>query len=538
MNSNGTKPNMFDQIEQTKEIFALWKSDKKQEAIQMVLDLVRKYPDNTTVLVLAAELLNEAGNTEASDEYIQKAIELDSEEVYNHAIKAKMLAERGMLHDAFKLMNEILQEPIKNYLVIEQAVMTYKKYGLLEMAEKTYQRGLEVLPDHEGFWHGYAEMYKKAYMLDKYLEVLQSAVKKRPSDSHLWSELGITAGILGKDEDAWDALETTQQLVHDDVEGFRKLGLLYQAVEQYGKAEEYLRKSVKKDDKNIHSWAHLALLLKLKGDEKGAKDAFKRAEKINKIHKDALKFMSERPAMKSTELVYAQNAESKFKVFLEAYKAREELPKLISTLNEINILVKGDWLINGSLDLLEPSLAREVLIFIGAFLSGKDDPDKALGALYKAIELSPNDPIPWGNLGGMLIKMGKIHGANSAYKSSISLDSSNVETKRALGYISTRLNNFDDAIRYLEETYSSLPDDHMVLNGLAYCYLSTGNYAKTKEFSTKILDITTSDAAAYGYLVIAEHALGNFEASDDALRMCKNLDKDVAAEYEKARASL
>jgi hypothetical protein len=52
------------------------------------------------------------------------------------------------------------------------------------------------------------------------------------------------------------------------------------------------------------------------------------------------------------------------------------------------------------------------------------------------------------------------------------------------------------------------------------------------------LDITTSDAAAYGYLVIAEHALGNFEASDDALRMCKNLDKDVAAEYEKARASL
>ncbi|MHA2160268.1 MAG: hypothetical protein ACXABE_15350, partial [Candidatus Thorarchaeota archaeon] len=75
-------------------------------------------------------------------------------------------------------------------------------------------------------------------------------------------------------------------------------------------------------------------------------------------------------------------------------------------------------------------------------------------------------------------------------------------------------------------------------NGLSYCYLSTGNYAKTKEFSTKILDITTSDAAAYGYLVIAEHALGNFEASDDALRMCKNLDKDVAAEYEKARASL
>lgn len=375
-------------------------------------------------------------------------------------------------------------------------------------------------------------------MLDKYLEVLQSAVKKRPSDSHLWSELGITAGILGKDEDAWDALETTQQLVHDDVEGLRKIGLLYQAVEKYGKAEEYLRKSVKKDDKNIHSWAHLALLLKLKGDEKGAKDAFKRAGKINKIHKDALKFMSERPAMKSTELVYAQNAESKFKVFLEAYKTREELPQLMSTLTEIYILVKGDWLINGSQDYLEPSLAKEVLIFLGAFLIGKDDTDKALGALYRAIEMSSNDPVPWANMGEVLIKKNKMHGAYSAFKSSISLDSSNIETKRALGYISTRLKYYDDAVGYFEDIYPSLPNEPMVLNGLAYCYLNIGDYEKTKEFSTKLLDFTTSDASVYGYLVIAEHALGNSEASDDALRMCKNLDKDVAAEYEKVRATL
>ncbi len=529
---------MFDQIKQAKEVFALWKSDKKQEAIQMVLDLVQKDPDNPAVLCLAAELTNEIGNTEESDEYIQKAIELDPEDNYTYTIKAKMLAERGMLHDAFELMNETLQKPIKNYLVIEQAVMTYLKYGLLEMAEKSYLRGLEVFPDHEGFWHGYADMYKKAYMFDKYLEVLQSAVKKRPSDSHLWSELGITAGNLGKDEDAWDALETTQKLVKDDVEGFRKLGLLYQAVEQYEKAEEYFRKLVQKDDKDNRNWAYLALLLKLKGDEKGAKEAFKRAEKVDKSHKDVIKHLSERPAMKSKELVFAQNAESKFKVFLDGYKARLELKELIPKLDEIKVLVGIDWLTNYSLRFVEPSLVDGMFVFFSGFLVARQELFKALGVIYRAIEKTPDDPNLWLNLANTLYEKRKLHGAHVAFKRTLSFAPENPEIKRVLGLISVNLDLFDEAITYLEDAYSANSGDFDTVRGLAYSYLNTENYEKSREYCTKALDINTSDANVYGFLAIAEQGLGNSAASDAALRMCKNLDKDVASEYEKARATL
>jgi len=527
---------MLDQIKEIQDVFALWRSGKKQEAIQILLSLVKRYPDNPAVLVLAAEFVNEAGDIESSDEYVQKAMELDPDDEYSYVVKATMLAERGMLHDAFELMNEALQRPVKGYMAVEKAALTYKKYGLLEMAEKAYLRGFQVFPDHEEFWHSYAKMYKDAYMLDKYLEVLQSAVKKRPNDSHLWSELGITAGNLGKNEDAWDALETTQKLVQDDMEGLRKMGLLYQAVEQYGKAEEYLRKSVQKDENNIHSWAHLALLLKLKGDEKGAKDAFSRAEKINKTHKDALRFMSEKPPMKSTELVYAQNAESKFKAFLDGYKAHEDLKTLMPKLAEIHILVGGDWLINGSPRFLEPSFAEGVLVFISALLAGKHDTNKALGAMYGAIERSPNDTNLWLNMANLLFQSQKSHGAYGAYKRALSLDSFNIAAKAGLGLMSVNLKHFDDAITYLEDANSSVPGDYDILRGLAYSYLNTGDYGKAKEFCKNALNVNTSDANVYGFLVLAEQALGNSAASDEALKMCQKLDKGIASQFEKARA--
>jgi len=530
--------NLADQVKQTQEFFALWNSDKKQEAIQVLLSLAKKYPDNPAALVLAAEFVNEIGGTESSDEYIQRAIELDPKDEYSYTVKAKMLAERGMLHTAFELMSEAFQKPITGYMSIEKAAMTYQKYGLLEMAEKAYLRGFEVFPDHEGFWHGYAKMYKDAYMFDKYLEVLQTAVKKRPNDAHLWSELGITAGNLGKNEAAWDALETTQKLVQDDVEGSRKLGLLYQAVGQYDRAEEYLRKSVQKDDKNIHSWAYLALLLKLKGDEKGAKDAFGRAEKIDKRHHDALRHMSEKPPMKSEEIVFAQNAESKFREFLDMYKARQDIKVLVSKLSEIHILVRGAWLINGSLGLLEPSLVDEVLVFIGGFLAGRQDTDKALGAMYRALVRSPNDINVWLNMGEVLFRNQKPHGAHEAYKRALSLDPSNAEIKRVLGLVSVNLDDFGDAIAYLEDAYSADPSKYDMLRGLAYSYLNTGDYKKTKEFCAKALGINTSDANVYGFLVLAEQGLGNSKASDEALRMCQKLDKGIATEYEKARASM
>jgi len=526
------------QIEETKRVFELWRNDKKQEAISILLNLVKKYPDNSGVFSLAAEFVNEIGDTNLSDEYIQKAIELDPEDGYAYVVKAIMLAERGMLHSAFELIQFALEKPITGFMVIEKAALAYKKYGLLDLAEKAYLKGLDLLEENEEFWHGYAKMYKDAYMFDKYLEVLQSAVKKRPHDSHLWSELGITAGNLGKFEDALNALEMTQKLVKDDVEGLRKLGLIYQAVEQYEKAEEYLRKSVEKDDKNQHSWVYLALLLKLRGNSKGANDAFNRAEKIDARHKDVIKHMSERPPMKSQEIVFAQNAESRFKVFLDGYKARSDIKEIMPKLVEIHVLVKSDWLTNYAIRSVEPDLVDGVLEFMSAFLTGRKDTDKALGVMYKVIEKSPNNPNLWLNLANTLYDNRKAHGAVEAYKKALAFAPSNPELKRVIGLLSVNLKRFDEAIMYLEEAYPSISNDFDIVRGLAYSYLNTANYVKSREFCLKALDINTSDANVYGFLAIAEQGLGNSSASDEALKKCKKLNKDIARQYEESRATL
>ncbi|TFG27049.1 tetratricopeptide repeat protein [Candidatus Thorarchaeota archaeon] len=538
MNSIRIDPNLFEQIEETKKFFALWESDKKQEAIQILLEMVKKYPDNPGVLSLAAEFVNEAGDVQLSDEYIQKAIELDPEDGYAYVVKAIMMAERGMLHAAFDLIIEALEKPIKGFMVIEKAAMTYKKYGLLDFAEKAYLRGFDVLPENEGFWHGYAKMYKDAHMFDKYFEVLQSAVKKRPGDSHLWSELGITAGNLGKSEDALLAIERTHELIQDDAEGFRKLGLLYQAVEQYEKAEEYFRKLVQKEDNDSRNWAYLALLLKLKGDEKGAKDAFDRAVKVDKSHKDVIKHLSERPAMKSKELVFAKNADSKFKVFYDGYKAHVDLKELIPKLDEIKVLVGIDWLTNYSLRFVEPSDVDGMFVFFSGFLVARQELSKALGVMYRAIEKTPNDPNLWLNLANTLFKKGKLHGAHVAFKRTLSFAPDNPEIKRALGLISVNLKLFDEAITYLEDAHSANLGNFDTARGLAYSYLNTENYEKSREYCMKALDINTSDANVYGFLVMAEQGLGNSAASDEALKKCQKLDKDIARQYEEARAPL
>jgi len=120
----------------------------------------------------------------------------------------------------------------------------------------------------------------------------------------------------------------------------------------------------------------------------------------------------------------------------------------------------------------------------------------AAGVYARLLEKDPKQPTVLANLGGALLRQGKLLESKSVLDYALELDSKNIYARINLGGVLQGLERFDDALKNALEAVSLDPTHALAFNNLGSAFSDLGLYAEAKHaFETaSMLDPTSVDA--------------------------------------------
>lgn len=151
--------------------------------------------------------------------------------------------------------------------------------GLVEEAEKSFRRALELAPDHPAILANLGTLLRRSGRADEAMESFEKIVGQAPREAQGWTELGRTAMAAGRVERAREALEKAVKLKSDSIGAWHALGRAYRHGGQFEKSEHAFRRTTELAPDNAAAWANLGVVLRLLGRAKEALSCYDQAER-------------------------------------------------------------------------------------------------------------------------------------------------------------------------------------------------------------------------------------------------------------------
>ena len=145
-------------------------------------------------------------------------------------------------------------------------------------------------------------------------------------------------------------------------------------------------------------------------------------------------------------------------------------------------------------------------------------------ALREAIELDPNIPFLWGNLGFVLQQLGQLDEAERAVRKSIELNSKLARPWYGLGSILTKQKRVKEAEQAFRNAIELDPRYPCAWHGLGYLLGSLKRYDEAEQACRKAIEIDPAHAGAWGDLGTVFVALGRLKDAEQSFRKATELD--------------
>ncbi len=152
----------------------------------------------------------------------------------------------------------------------------------LRNAEKYFGKALEIKPDEKNLLKTMAVLYTELEEPDKAVELYTKAIAKEPENTDLMFNLSSVYLNLKQTEKAYEMWKKIEDLNPDDSEVLYNIGSTLYEKENWKEASQYYEKVVKVDDKNAKVWQLLGTCYGRMGEAEKMKNAYKKADELNK----------------------------------------------------------------------------------------------------------------------------------------------------------------------------------------------------------------------------------------------------------------
>lgn len=215
----------------------------------------------------------------------------------------------------------------------------YSNLGAALNKNKQYDEAIEVLneairrrPNHGGAYTNLGNVYNKIYDYKSAAKMHEKSIELEPNGENAYGNLGTSYKYLGRFNDAINVYKKAIELKPDFVNAHFDLGIAYLMLEDYENGWREYEWRFKKDEMLSHMKFHEDIFTKpmyVKGDDMKGKTLLIHSEQG---FGDSIQFVRFIPKLK--ELTGAKIA----------FKTRQGLKELFSSIKEIDILVDRDEL--------------------------------------------------------------------------------------------------------------------------------------------------------------------------------------------------
>jgi len=511
----------------------MWKGGKREEAVKLLFNLSEKFPNVPGVYQHLSEYLQELGARNQAYEYVEKAIALDPDGADPYVAKARLIAMDGDFVEATKQIDVAFSKRLNLFFTYITAAGIFTKYGLYDPAVEIYERGVSHMPGSPDIWKNYAKLYSQAFNLESALDILKRGVEANQDDKDLLFELAMLAGGLDRKELASPMIEKFKDLEPKNIDHFVNLSRMYMANNDIDSSERAIRDAIKLDKGEKRNYIQLATIMKFKGNKKEVEKAYKEAEKIDRSLKGLIETIKSSPPIRSFEVSSRASAARHFRGAFEIL-AKGDQQAFLEKLRDAMKASSEDWLLDTLTESAKDDESRLKLIEVATLLiDAFGDKKKAIGAMHRALKISPKNAEIWKNYAISLFKIRSNDGALKAIENARKLDPSMKDLSSLQGAILTKLSRFDEAAKRLEEALMESPDDIQILTYLIAGYIELEKFEEASEHLQKALKLDEKNPYFYGYLAQIEHHFGRSENAKNAIKECAKLSPELAADFEK-----
>ncbi len=156
---------------------------------------------------------------------------------------------------------------------------------------------------------------------------------------------------------------------------------------------------------------------------------------------------------------------------------------------------------------------------LGTAYNYKDDYEKALPFLLKAVELNPSNEQAIGNLGTNYMLRGDLATALYWEKKGASMDPKNWIPYQIIGWIYRLLGDFDNAERWLLKALELNPQQHDTYEMLAYTYTVQGRLKEALALIPRVLEIDPNETRVLETAGLIAHFAGNTQEAKKYFRL-------------------
>lgn len=152
------------------------------------------------------------------------------------------------------------------------------------------------------------------------------------------------------------------------------------------------------------------------------------------------------------------------------------------------------------------------------------DPQQAIRAYRRALELGPATASVWAKLGTVYTELGEYRQAESSFAQAIRLDPGSASYKARYALLLLYLNRTDEAEPLLQQAIAIGPTNSEALRGMGFLALSRGHGGQAVDWILRATTVDPGLAAANAQLGIAYYQGGHRRAAEQAFDNARRLD--------------
>ncbi|NUO08342.1 MAG: tetratricopeptide repeat protein [Candidatus Brocadia sp.] len=448
--------------------------------------------------------LAKAGNIDGAIDDFRKAKEKDANLNIDPADEAKRfsitaLKEKGQyLARIYKIEDAVVcfeeAKKLDSALDPEEEVKKFAVPGLVSEGERLFEKGktdeamkkLKTAISLDRRCDGAYEMLEIIYSKNvyrneyqKYLELLEEAIRQYPDYNFAYVKLGLGYNITGKHDQAIEKLKIAISLNPEDEWAYRVLGITYKTKGEYHKAIKNYHRAI---EIMPTKWAYVEL-----GETFGLINAYSKAIK----------------ALKNALQMDPYN-DYAYLVLSNIYTQREAYEKAIQTLEGAVVLIP------------ESSL---LYIQLGDCYRLSENYGKARENTEKAIKLSPKDAYAYGVLGRIQFAQEEYANAIESAKKAIEYDSDYEDAYSLLRGVYCELKKADAVEELLKAYLEKYPENVSVHANLGILYQEYfHNYQQAYEMYKKVYDLDSNNVTFKENFIEANLTTGRFEQAYNLAR--------------------
>ena len=490
--------------------------EEMPDAARDLQEVVVRDPETLAYRLQLATFYARYEQLDKAEQTLRAAVAYNTEDVAAKLVLVSFLAKHQTLRQAEQLLLESIRPEQGDQRLRFALAKLYEASNRSEKVRETYDEIIrleEILPNGLVARTRLAEYLLKVQQLDEAAKLVQQVLQEDPRDS---AALIVRAQVELANGNLTDSISDSRAVLRDNPDSSHVLRLLARAQianNQGALGMANLEKALKIDPKDLSTRADLVKTLIDGGDNE-------RADSLISEDRETIE-----------GLYYLYSTQHDWKVALQISKQLEKyFPNDPAGYYFSGVALQGSQDYQESLRQFNiaiekaPNASEPLTKMVQSYIA-LEDLDGALKRLLTVLDTQPNNHIARNLVGQILSRQGKLDEAEETFMELIKIKPDWSIPHAQLASVRTAKDDIPGAIHAYESGLESLPNDEMLVSGLALQYEQMGEYERAISLYQEALNHSPDSMVVLNNLamLLAEHSTDKF-ALEKAASLAQRLE--------------